>query len=52
VPESTIQSMVERMGQLNLIDPKAARSMPTSAYFDNSFVADLKQSGFFDGLWK
>ena len=52
VSESTIQSMVERMGQLNLIDAKAARSTPTSAYFDNSFVADLKQSGFFDALWK
>ena len=52
VPESTMQSMVERMAQLNLIDAKAARSTPASAYFDNSFVADLKQSGFFDALWK
>ena len=52
VPESTMQSMVERMAQLNLIDLKAARSTPVSAYFDNSFVADLKQSGFFDALWK
>ena len=43
---------IERMGQLNLIDPKAARGTPASAYFDNSFVADLKQSGFFDALWK
>jgi hypothetical protein len=40
------------MAQLNMIDAKAAQSMPASAYFDNSFVAELKQSGFFDALWK
>jgi len=52
VPESTVKSMVERMAQLNLIDATAARATPTSAYFDNSFVAELRQSGFFDRLWK
>lgn len=52
VPESTVKSMVERMAQLNLIDAAAVRAIPVSAYFDNSFVAELKQSGFFDRLWK
>ena len=52
VPESTVQSMVQRMAQLNLIDLKAAQSTPVTAYFDNSYVAELKQSGFFDNLWK
>ncbi len=52
VPEATVQSLVQRMVQLNLIDPKAAQSIPTSAYYDNSYVAELKQSGFFDNLWK
>jgi len=52
VPESTVRSMVEKMAQLNLIDPKAAQATPASAYFDNSFVAELKQSGFLDNLWK
>jgi NitT/TauT family transport system substrate-binding protein len=52
VPESTLQSMAQRMAQLNLIDAKAAQTTPTRAYFDNSFVEELKQSGFFDSLWK
>jgi ABC-type nitrate/sulfonate/bicarbonate transport system substrate-binding protein len=52
VPESTMQSMVQRMAQLNMIDAKAAQSTPVGAYFDNSFVAELKQSGFLDTIWK
>jgi len=52
VPESTVQSMVQRMVQVNMIDAKSAQSTPTSAYFDNSYVAELKQSGFLDSLWK
>ena len=30
----------------------SAQSTPTSAYFDNSYVAELKQSGFLDSIWK
>ena len=52
VPESTVQSVVQRMVQLNMIDAKAAQSTPVTAYYDNSFVAELKQSGFLDSLWK
>jgi len=52
VPQSTMQSMVQRMVQVNMIDAKAAQSTPISAYFDNSYVAELKQSGFLDGIWK
>ena len=52
VPESTMQSMVQRMAQVNMIDAKSAQSTPTSAYFDNSYVAELKQSGFLDSVWK
>jgi len=52
VPESTIQSMVQRMVQVNMIDAKSAQSTPTTAYFDNSYVAELKQSGFLDSVWK
>jgi len=52
VPESTMQSMVRRMVQVNMIDAKSAQSTPISAYFDNSYVAELKQSGFLDGIWK
>ncbi|MGZ8446105.1 MAG: ABC transporter substrate-binding protein [Candidatus Binatia bacterium] len=52
VPENVVQSMVQRMAQLNMIDAKAAQSTPTSAYYDNSFVNELKQSGFLDSAWK
>lgn len=52
VPESTMQAMVQRMVQVNMIDAKSAQSMPTSAYFDNSYVAELKKSGVLDNIWK
>ncbi|MGH7816597.1 MAG: ABC transporter substrate-binding protein [Candidatus Binatia bacterium] len=52
VPQATMQSMVERMVQVNMIDAKSAQATPTAAYFDNSYVAELKQSGFLDHLWK
>jgi hypothetical protein len=47
-----MQSMVQRMAQLNMINAKSAQSTPTSAYFDNSFVAELKQSGVLDSIWR
>jgi ABC-type nitrate/sulfonate/bicarbonate transport system substrate-binding protein len=52
VPETVIQSMVQRMAQLNMIEGKLAQATPVSMYFDNSFVAELKQSGFLDTVWK
>jgi NitT/TauT family transport system substrate-binding protein len=52
VPESTVQSVVQRMIQLNMIDAKTAQSIPTSAYYDNSYVAELKNSGVLDNIWK
>ncbi|HWH76877.1 MAG TPA: ABC transporter substrate-binding protein [Candidatus Binatus sp.] len=52
VPEATMQAMVQRMIQVNMIDAKSAQSTPTTAYFDNSYVAELKQSGFLDSVWK
>jgi NitT/TauT family transport system substrate-binding protein len=52
VPEKTVRSLVQRMAELNMIDAKAAQSVPITAYYDNSFMAELKQSGFLDNLWK
>ena len=52
VPENVIQSMVQRMAQLNMVDAKSAQATPVGAYYDNSFVAELKQSGFLDSVWK
>ena len=36
----------------SMIDAKSVQATPTSAYFDNSYVTELKQSGFLDGIWK
>lgn len=52
VPESVMQAMAQRMVQVNMIDAKSAQATPTSAYFDNSYVAELKQTGFFNNTWK
>jgi ABC-type nitrate/sulfonate/bicarbonate transport system substrate-binding protein len=52
VPEVAMQSMVQRMVEVNMIDAKSAQSTPVSAFFDNSYVAELKQSGFLDSVWK
>jgi ABC-type nitrate/sulfonate/bicarbonate transport system substrate-binding protein len=52
VPERVMQSMLQRMVQVNMIDAKSAQSLPISAYFDNSYVMELKQSGVLDGIWK
>jgi hypothetical protein len=52
VPESVMQAMVQRMVEVNMIDVKSAQATPTTAYFDNSYVAELKQTGFLDNIWK
>jgi ABC-type nitrate/sulfonate/bicarbonate transport system substrate-binding protein len=52
VPENVMRSMVQRMAQLNMIDTKAAQATPNSAFYDNSYVNELKQSGFLDSVWK
>jgi ABC-type nitrate/sulfonate/bicarbonate transport system substrate-binding protein len=52
VPESVMQAMVQRMVEVNMIDGKSAHATPISAYFDNSYVAELKHSGFLDKIWK
>jgi len=52
VPESVMQAMVQRMVQVNMIDAKSAQATPTGAYYDNSYVAELKQNGFLDNIWK
>jgi NitT/TauT family transport system substrate-binding protein len=52
VPPGAIQSMTQRMARMSLVDSKAAQNTPVTAFFDNSFVEELKQSGFFENLWK
>jgi ABC-type nitrate/sulfonate/bicarbonate transport system substrate-binding protein len=52
VPPAAMQWMAQQLARMNLVDPKALQSTPVTAFFDNSFVEELKQSGYFERLWK
>jgi ABC-type nitrate/sulfonate/bicarbonate transport system substrate-binding protein len=52
VPEAALRSMTKQMVQSNLVDAKAAAATPVTAYYDNRYVEEVKQSGFFDQLWR
>jgi NitT/TauT family transport system substrate-binding protein len=52
VTPSSIQPIVQQSAQFNLIDAKAASSTPISAYYDNSYVEEIKRSGWLADLWK
>jgi ABC-type nitrate/sulfonate/bicarbonate transport system substrate-binding protein len=52
VPPGAMQWMAQQLAQMNLVDAKALQNTPTSAFYDNSYVDELKQSGFFESLWK
>ena len=52
VTPGSIQPIVQQSAQWNLIDAKAAGSTPLSAYYDNSYVDEIKRSGFLAELWK
>jgi ABC-type nitrate/sulfonate/bicarbonate transport system substrate-binding protein len=50
-PES-IQPIVQHAVQWNLVDAKLANGTPLTAYYDNSYVDEIKRSGFLKELWK
>jgi len=52
VPAGAMQWMAQQLAQLNLVDANALQKTPTSAFFDNSYVEELKRSGYFENLWK
>jgi ABC-type nitrate/sulfonate/bicarbonate transport system substrate-binding protein len=52
VTPGSIQPIVQQSAQWNLIDAKAAGATPLSAYYDNSYVEEIKRSGFLAELWK
>jgi NitT/TauT family transport system substrate-binding protein len=52
VPPNAMQWMAQQLAQMNLVDAKALQNTPTSAFYDNSYVDELKQSGFFESLWR
>jgi ABC-type nitrate/sulfonate/bicarbonate transport system substrate-binding protein len=52
VTPASIQPIVQQSAQFNLIDAKLAATTPVSAYYDNSYVNEIKKSGFFAQLWR
>lgn len=52
VTPSSIQPIVQQAAEWNQIDAKLASSTPTSAYYDNSYIEEIKKSGFFAQLWR
>ena len=52
VTPASIQPIVQQSAQFNLVDAKLAGSTPITAYYDNSYIEEIKKSGFFAQLWK
>jgi hypothetical protein len=44
--------MAQLMGDLGLADRAAVAATPPENFYDNSYVDELKQSGFLRELWK
>lgn len=52
IPKEAIASMVRLMADLGLVDRSAAANTPPEAFYDNSFVDEMKRTGFLRELWK
>ncbi len=52
IPREAIVSMVRLMADLSLLDRSAAANTPPEAFYDNSFVDEMKTTGFLRELWK
>ena len=52
IPREAIVSMVRLMTDLGLVDRSAAANTPPEAFYDNSFVDEMKRTGFLRELWK
>ena len=52
VTSASIQPIVQQSAQFNLVDAKLAGSTPIAAYYDNSYVDQIKKSGWLADLWR
>jgi len=52
IPREAIVSMVRLMAELGLLDRAAAANTPSEMFYDNSFVDEMKTTGFLRELWK
>jgi hypothetical protein len=44
--------MARLMGEFGIVDRAAVANTPTESFYDNSYVDEIKQSGFLRELWK
>ena len=52
VTPGSIRPIVQQSTEFNLIDAKLAATTAVSAYYDNSYVEEIKRSGWLAELWK
>ena len=52
IPREPIATMAHLMGEFGIVDRAAVANTPTEAFYDNSYVDEVKQSGFLRELWK
>jgi hypothetical protein len=52
VTPNSIRPIVQQAAEFNLVDAKLANSTPLTAYYDNSYVEELKRSGWLAELWR
>jgi hypothetical protein len=52
IPRDAILNMARLMGDFGIADRAAVNSTPPDAFYDNSYVDEIKQSGFLRELWR
>ena len=52
VTPGSIRPIVQQSTEFNLIDAQLAANTPVSAYYDNSYVEEIKRSRWLAELWK
>lgn len=52
MPPEAFTALVEQLVSQKSIDEAASKKLPVTAYFDNRYVNELEQEGFFKKLWQ
>jgi ABC-type nitrate/sulfonate/bicarbonate transport system substrate-binding protein len=52
VTPGSIRPIVQQSTEFNLIDSRLAGNTPVSAYYDNSYIEEIKRSGWLAELWR
>ena len=52
IPRDAMVAMARLMGEFGIVDRASVANTPPEAFFDNSYVDEIKQSGFLKELWR